>query len=57
MGELKYELNAHTVIGVDTTPFIYLWERHPRHFHPSETLFRHLEKPGVKGITSVNNLI
>ncbi len=32
MGELEQDLAAHTVIGVDTAPFIYLWERHSRYF-------------------------
>ena len=57
MGKLEQELAAHATIGVDTAPFIYLWERHPRYFALSETLFRHLRKPDVQGITSIITLI
>ena len=42
---------------MDTAPFIYLWERHPRYSVLSETLFRHLQKPDVQGITSIITLI
>ena len=57
MGELEQDLAAHAIIGVDTAPFIYLWERHSRYFTLSETLFRYLKRPQVKGITSVITLI
>jgi predicted nucleic acid-binding protein len=57
LGKLEQDLTGHATVGVDTAPFIYLWERHPRYFVPSETLFRHLKKPQVKGITSVITLI
>lgn len=57
MAELEQDLAAHTIIGVDTVPFIYLWERHSRYFTLSETLFRYLKLPHVRGITSVITLI
>jgi predicted nucleic acid-binding protein len=57
LGKLERDLSAHTTIGVDTTPFIYLWERHPQYFPLSETLFRHLKEPQVQGITSIITLI
>jgi predicted nucleic acid-binding protein len=57
LGELEQNLAAHAVVGVDTSPFIYLWERHPRYFALSETLFHHLKKPDVQGITSIVTLI
>lgn len=57
MGRLEQNLTAHEIIGLDTTPFIYLWERHPRYFALSETLFRHLKKPDVQGVTSIITLI
>jgi predicted nucleic acid-binding protein len=57
LGELERDLAAHTTIGVDTTPFIYLWERHPQYFSLSEILFRHLKEPQVQGITSIITLI
>jgi predicted nucleic acid-binding protein len=50
-------LSPHTVIGVDTAPFIYFWEQHPRYFAPSEVLFRFLKTPEVQGITSIIMLI
>jgi predicted nucleic acid-binding protein len=45
------------VVGVDTAPFIYLWERHPRYFELSETLFNYLKQPQVEGVTSIITLI
>jgi len=42
---------------VDTAPFIYLWERHPRYFALSEMLFLYLGKPHVQGVTSIITLI
>ena len=57
MGKLEQDLAAHTIVGVDTAPFIYLWERHPRYLHLSEALFNHLKQPEVKGVTSIITLI
>lgn len=57
MGALDQALSAHTVIGVDTAPFIYLWEQHPRYATLSEVLFRHLKRPQVQGITSIITFI
>jgi predicted nucleic acid-binding protein len=57
LGRLDQDLAAHTTIGVDTAPFIYLWERHSRYFALPETLFRHLKKPQVQGVTSIITLI
>jgi predicted nucleic acid-binding protein len=57
LGELEQELRAHHIVGVDTAPFIYLWERHPRYFSLSETLFQHLKQPDTQGVTSVITLI
>jgi predicted nucleic acid-binding protein len=57
LGELERDLAAHITIGVDTTPFIYLWERHPQYFPLAETLFQHLKKSQVQGITSIITLI
>jgi predicted nucleic acid-binding protein len=54
---LERDLAAHDVIGVDTMPFIYLWERHPRYLPFSEILFRTLKEPRVQGITSLVTLI
>lgn len=57
MAELDQALGAHTVIGVDTVPFIYLWEKHPRYSPLCETLFHYLDSAQVQGITSVITLI
>ena len=57
MGSLEQDLAAHQIIGLDTAPFIYLWERHPRYFPLSEALFRHLKRAEVQGITSIITLI
>jgi predicted nucleic acid-binding protein len=57
LGQLEHDLARHSIIGVDTAPFIYLWEEHPRYFPLCETLFRLLKQPEVQGITSVITLI
>lgn len=57
MGTLEDTLAAHTTIGVDTMPFIYLWERNPSYLAVSEALFRYLKTPDVQGITSLITLI
>ncbi len=57
MGTLSQTLQAHTVIGIDTAIFIYLWERHPRYYRPAETVFRYLKTTSVQGITSLLTLI
>lgn len=50
-------LAGHAIIGVDTAPFIYFWERHPRYFPLAEELFRYLRSPEIQGITSIITLI
>lgn len=57
MAQLDQDLAAHEIVGLDTAPFIYLWERHPRYLALSETVFCHLKKPNVQGITSIITLI
>jgi len=57
LGRLEQDLAAHTAVGVDTTPFIYLWERHPRYLALCETLFHYLKRPEIQGITSIITLI
>ena len=57
MGQLDRILARHAIVGVDTSPFIYLWERHPRYFHLAEELFQYLRLPRVQGITSIITLI
>jgi predicted nucleic acid-binding protein len=57
LGRLGETLARHDVVAVDTSPFIYLWERNTRYLPLSEELFRHLRQPQVQGITSVITLI
>lgn len=57
MGALSQALKAHTLIGLDTAPFIYFWERHPRYYPLAEILFQHLKAPTVHGVTSLITLI
>ena len=57
MAGLTSELAGHTTIGIDTNPFIYLFEHHPRYFSLIEALFTYLKTPGVRGITSIVTLI
>lgn len=57
MAGLKPILSEHTTIGLDTNPFIYLFEHHPRYFPLLEELFSYLKSPGVQGVTSIITLI
>ena len=57
MGSLEQDLSAHNIIGLDTAPFIYLWERHGRYLALSEAVFLHLKEPDVQGVTSLITLI
>ena len=57
MAELRPVLAGHTIIGLDTNPFIYLFERNQKYFPLAETLFDYLKTPGVQGITSIITLI
>jgi predicted nucleic acid-binding protein len=50
-------LAGHTLIGLDTNPFIYLFEQHPIYFPLVETIFNHLKRSGVRGVTSMITLI
>lgn len=57
MGQLDQILASHEIIGVDTSPFIYLWERHSRYFDLAEELFQYLRQPQIQGVTSIITLI
>jgi predicted nucleic acid-binding protein len=57
LGQLGETLARHDIVAVDTSPFIYLWEQHPRYLPLAEELFHHLRQPQVQGITSVITLI
>jgi predicted nucleic acid-binding protein len=57
LGTLTQALRSHQQISVDTAPFIYLWEKHPRYVKLSEELFGYLSSPEVYGSTSIIALI
>ena len=57
MAELAPHLANHTIIGLDTNPFIYLFEGHPRYSQLVQELFSYLKLPQVTGVTSVVTLI
>lgn len=58
MGAITDALARHPVIGLDTAPFIYLFERHPRYFPLVEELFRALQsQPTSRAVTSLITLI
>ncbi len=57
MEELISDLADHTLIGLDTNPFIYLFEQHPTYFPLVEILFDYLKQPEIQGITSIITLI
>lgn len=53
MADLSSALAGHLIIGLDTNPFIYLFERHPTYFPLVETLFDYLKTPAVQSVTSI----
>jgi predicted nucleic acid-binding protein len=57
LGALEQDLVHHAVIGLDTAPFIYLWERHPRYFALCVSLFQYLNSEQATGVTSIITLI
>ncbi len=57
MAELKTVLDKHTIIGLDTNPFIYLFEKNPIYFPLVNILFDYLKTPNIQGVTSMISLI
>jgi predicted nucleic acid-binding protein len=57
LASLTTVLASHTLIGLDTSPFIYLFEHHPDYFPLVEEIFLYLKSPDVEGITSIITLI
>jgi hypothetical protein len=47
LGDIGQAIAGHDVVAVDTAPFIYLWEQHPRYQSLAEELFRHLKQAQV----------
>jgi predicted nucleic acid-binding protein len=57
MKELQDLLKNHSVIGLDTSIFIYHLEDHPRYSPLTEVIFNALEKGINKGVTSYLTLM
>jgi predicted nucleic acid-binding protein len=57
LGRLETDLARHNNVGIDTAPFIYLWESNPRYHHLSKALFEFLKQPHIMGVTSIITLI
>lgn len=57
MADLVSALADHSRIGLDTSPFIYLFERHPTYFASVERLFNYLKTPSRQGVTSIITLL
>jgi predicted nucleic acid-binding protein len=57
LGQLERTLARHQRLGIDTAPFIYLWERHPTYLTLAQVLFSYLKQPQAQGYTSIITLI
>ena len=58
MGALTDILAQHTLIALDTSPFIFFFEKHPRYFPTVKELFEALQKrANLYACTSVVTLI
>ena len=57
MKRLQDFLKTHSVIGLDTSIFIYHLEDHPRYSSLTEVIFDALEKGTIRGITSYLTLL
>lgn len=57
MDSLIAALSVHSVVGLDTALFIYLWERHAVYFPLVEALFRHFDEHQTRLVTSTITLV
>ena len=57
MARIDDLLAKHLRIGLDTSPFIYLFERHPTYHPLVQPLFTQLKAPQHDAVTSVITLI
>lgn len=57
MARIDDLLARHLRIGLDTSPFIYLFERHPTYYPLVQPLFTQLRAPQFDAVTSVITLI
>ena len=46
-------LKSGDIIFLDTSPFIYFFERHPEHYQSLEAMFSQLYETGAQAITSI----
>jgi predicted nucleic acid-binding protein len=56
MDNLKQRLTRHSLLGVDTSVFIYQVEAHPRYLSVSQTVLQTIQAGHVEAITSVMTL-
>ena len=59
MGERAFlkSLARHKLVGIDTSPFIYHLQKHPRYSNLTVRLFEEVEKGSLKAVTSVLTLM
>ena len=57
MGQLSKRLSNFSKVGLDTSLFIYHFERHPIYFPLSQEILSGIEKGERKGITSMITLM
>jgi predicted nucleic acid-binding protein len=50
-------LDQHSMIGVDTSPFIYFVEEHPRYFAATTELFDAIDRHVVAAVTSMVTML
>jgi len=57
MGRFEGRIRPHSIIGLDTTLFIYHFEQHPRYSPLTRELYSGIEKGEWSGITSAITLM
>jgi predicted nucleic acid-binding protein len=57
MGRLSKRLGSFSIVGLDTTLFIYHFERHPDYSPLTEELLSEIERGVRKGVTSTITLM
>ena len=56
--ELAKAIAGYRLVGLDTSPFIYLFEKHPQYFDVIQPVFSRLDvDPQFRAVTSVVTLI
>lgn len=57
MDDLEQRLRQHTLIGIDTSIFIYQVEAHPRYLPAAQVVLTTVQRGQVKAVTSVITLM